>query len=67
MGRPVTNSRGALKDGPDGPSLNLACDTVRRELCESTVLAIDIQKTNGRQDLARQLSDALKSYGCTSR
>ena len=55
----------AIKDGDDGPTLNPACDTVRRDLCAATGDAIRIQSANGRRDLAEQLAAAAESnYGC---
>ncbi len=53
--------------GPSGPTLNPACEPVRRHLCLASRDAAQTQRARGRNDLAENLETAaLESFGCPS-
>jgi tetratricopeptide (TPR) repeat protein len=55
----------AIKNGPAGPSLNTACDLVRKSLCPASVEVIKAAIERSRWDTARKLKQtALRDYGC---
>lgn len=55
----------ATTAGPTGPTLNPACEPVRRHLCLASREAVQTQRARGRHDLADNLQTAaLQSFGC---
>jgi tetratricopeptide (TPR) repeat protein len=55
----------ALKSGPGGPSLNLACDAVRKSLCPAAVEVLKAAIDRSRWDAAKKLKQtSLRDYGC---
>lgn len=50
---------------PNGPSLNPACEPVRRHLCLASRDVVRMQRAGGRADLAASVQTAaLETYGC---
>lgn len=55
----------AMTSGPNGPTLNPACEPVRRHLCLASREAVVTQNGRGREDLAESLvTAALENFGC---
>jgi hypothetical protein len=55
----------ATTSGPSGPTLNPACEPVRRHLCLASREAVETQRGRGRIDLAENLTTAaLQNFGC---
>ena len=55
----------AMTPGPNGPTLNLACDRVHKQICAASVEAVKAAVENERWDVARQQKqDLLNKYGC---
>lgn len=55
----------AIIQGPAGPSLNIACDQVRKSLCPATVEVIKAAVERSLEDAARKLKQtSLHDYGC---
>ena len=55
----------AVKSGPGGPSLNLACDAVRKSLCPASVEVVKAAIDRSRWDAAKKLKQtSLRDYGC---
>jgi tetratricopeptide (TPR) repeat protein len=55
----------AVKPGPGGPSLNLACDTVRKSLCRASLEVVKAAIDRSRWDAAKKLKQtSLRDYGC---
>jgi hypothetical protein len=57
----------AVKQGDEGPVLNPACETVRNHYCAALAKAVDIQRANGRSELAQQFQETGRAdYGCAA-
>ena len=57
----------AIVQGPNGPAINPACETVRRHLCAASVDTIKVRLQTGTRDLAEaRIKTFVRDYGCPS-
>jgi hypothetical protein len=57
----------AVANGPNGPTLNPACETVHAPMCKAVAGTIRMRLRTGRRDLAESLKrGALGQFGCAA-